>query len=225
MRVSSVDITCGRGADAGQRVPAVLVVDTGPMTSVSTASHVARVLLQVSALSFVLSEVSTRLRSARHSGGVLADRGSIVAVGLCIGAGVVVAVGAATVTATAIPGGWLPFTVGIVLMWLGIVLRQWAVLTLGRYFTVEVRIAADQHVVARGPYRWVRHPSYTGLLLTLVGLGAALGNWLSVLALAVLPAVGLVIRIRVEEAALLSALGDPYREYAEHHRRLVPGLW
>lgn len=196
------------------------------MTSVSTASHLARVLLQTSALAFVLSEVSTRVRSARHSGGALADRGTIVAVGVCIGAGVLVAVWCATtVTTTAISGGWLPFTVGIALMWLGIVLRQWAVLTLGRYFTIVVRVAADQDVVVRGPYRWVRHPSYTGLLLTLVGLGLALDNWLSVLALAVLPTVGLVIRIRVEEAALLSALGESYREYAERHRRLVPGLW
>ena len=88
-----------------------------------------------------------------------------------------------------------------------------------------VTVPSDQHVVDRGPYRWVRHPSYSGLLLTLVGLGAALGNWLSLIALAVLPTAGLVVRIRVEEAALLAALGAPYREYARHRRRLVPGLW
>lgn len=196
------------------------------MATPHTTSQVARVLLQVTVLVFVLSEISNRYRSARHSGGVRADRGSIVAVGLCIGAGALVAGWcASTVTTTAIAGGWKPFAVGIVLMWAGIALRQWAVLTLGRYFTVVVRVASDQHVVVRGPYRWVRHPSYTGLLLSLVGLGAALGNWLSVLALATLPTIGLVIRIRVEEAALLSALGDSYREYAEHRRRLVPGLW
>jgi protein-S-isoprenylcysteine O-methyltransferase Ste14 len=110
-------------------------------------------------------------------------------------------------------------------MWLGVGLRQWAVWTLGRFFTVEVRVAPDQTVVDDGPYRWVRHPSYTGLLLSLVGLGLALGNWLSVLALAIVPSVGLVIRIRVEERELLVALGDPYREYAARHRRLVPGVW
>ncbi len=202
------------------------VVDTGRMATPHTTSQVARVLLQVTVLVFVLSEISNRYRSARHSGGVRVDRGSIVAVGLCIGAGLLVANWCANaVTTTAIAGGWKPSAVGIVLMWAGIALRQWAVLTLGRYFTVVVRVASDQQVVVRGPYRWVRHPSYTGLLLTLVGLGAALGNWLSILALATLPTIGLVIRIRVEEAVLLSALGDPYREYAEHRRRLVPGLW
>jgi protein-S-isoprenylcysteine O-methyltransferase Ste14 len=88
-----------------------------------------------------------------------------------------------------------------------------------------LRVVDEQTVVDRGPYRWVRHPSYTGLLLTLVGLGLALGNWLSVLTLVVLPVAGLVVRIRVEERALLGALGEPYREYAGRHRRLVPGIW
>jgi protein-S-isoprenylcysteine O-methyltransferase Ste14 len=154
------------------------------------------------------------------------DRGSIVAVVVGIGTGVLIAVWCATnVSRMAIPGDWASFIVGIVAMWLGIALREWAVLTLGRFFTVVVRVTAEQTVVDRGPYRWVRHPSYVGLLLTLIGLGLALGNWLSLLALAILPTVGLVIRIRVEEQALLSALGDQYREYAERRPRLVPGLW
>lgn len=199
----------------------------GRMTSnLPAIGHGVGVLLQTTALAFAVSEVSIRIRSGRHADGYRLDRGSIVAVVLGIGAGVLVAAWCAvTVSSTAIKGGWLPVVAGVVLMWLGIALRQWAVLTLGSFFTVVVQVTSDQHVVDRGPYRWVRHPSYTGLLLTLVGLGAALGNWLSLVALAVLPTAGLVIRIRVEEAALLSALGEPYRRYAEHRRRLVPGLW
>jgi protein-S-isoprenylcysteine O-methyltransferase Ste14 len=196
------------------------------MTSLPMIGHGARALLQTTALAFAVSEASIRVRSARHAGGSRVDRGSIVAVVLGIGAGVLVAAWCAVrVPSTAIPGGGTPAVAGLVLMWLGIALRQWAVLTLGRFFTVVVQVTSDQHVVDRGPYRWARHPSYTGLLLTLVGLGAALGNWLSLIALAVLPTAGLVVRIRVEEAALLAALGEPYREYATHRRRLVPGLW
>ncbi len=91
----------------------------------------------------------------------------------------------------------------------GIALRQWAVWVLGRFFTVVVRVTAGQTVIDRGPYRWVRHPSYTGLLLTLSGAGVAFGNWLSILALIIWSALGLAIRIRVEERALLAALGEP----------------
>jgi protein-S-isoprenylcysteine O-methyltransferase Ste14 len=196
------------------------------MTSLPVIGHGARLLLQATAVAFTVSEVSIRIRSGRHTDGARLDRGSLVAVVLGIGAGVLTAAWCAvTLPSAAIPGRWLPLVAGVVLMWLGIALRQWAVLTLGNFFTVVVQVTSDQHVVDRGPYRWVRHPSYTGLLLTLVGLGAALGNWLALLALAVFPTAGLVIRIRVEETALLCALGEPYRSFAEHRRRLVPGLW
>ncbi len=196
------------------------------MEPLVSTHHAARVLLEVSAIAFATSEVYIRLRSALNRDGERADRGSLGAVVAGIAAGLLVAVWcSADLTGATIPGGWLPFLVGLALMWLGIALRQWAVWTLGRFFTVVVRITDEQTVIDRGPYRWVRHPSYTGLLLTLVGLGAALGNWLSVLALAVLPTIGLMVRIRVEERALLESLGEPYRAYAEHRRRLIPGLW
>jgi protein-S-isoprenylcysteine O-methyltransferase Ste14 len=120
---------------------------------------------------------------------------------------------------------WPLFVVGLVLMALGIFIRQWAVFTLGRFFTADVRVHPGQTVVERGPYRWVRHPSYSGLLIFFVGLGVALSNWLSLLVLAVVPAAGLLIRIRSEERALLAALGDDYRRYAATHRRLFPGIW
>jgi protein-S-isoprenylcysteine O-methyltransferase Ste14 len=180
----------------------------------------------VTAVAFLASELSIRIRSAARRAGTRADRGSVLAVVAGIAGGVLLAIWCAVaVPGASMPGGWWLFGFGIALMWLGIVLREWAVWTLGRFFTVVVRVSDDQTVVDRGPYRWVRHPSYTGLLLTLVGLGFALGNWLSMIALAALPTVGLVIRIRVEERALLSVLGEPYREYAALHRRLIPGIW
>jgi protein-S-isoprenylcysteine O-methyltransferase Ste14 len=192
----------------------------------ATSDLAARILLDASAVGFALAEVSIRLRSSMSRGGSNVDRGSIVAVGLAVAGGALLAAWAATsVPAATIPGGRVPVVVGVLMMWLGVGLRQWAVWTLGPFFTVVVRVTAGQSVVERGPYRWVRHPSYTGLLVTLVGLGVALGNWLSLLALAILPTIGLVVRIRVEEQALLTALGEPYREYAGRHRRLVPGVW
>jgi protein-S-isoprenylcysteine O-methyltransferase Ste14 len=99
------------------------------------------------------------------------------------------------------------------------------VLVLGRFFTTDVRVHAGQAVVDTGPYRWVRHPSYTGLLITLAGIGLALGNWGALAALVVLPAIGLVVRIRVEERALREALGEPYRRFADSRARLLPGVW
>jgi protein-S-isoprenylcysteine O-methyltransferase Ste14 len=113
----------------------------------------------------------------------------------------------------------------MVLMCAGIAIRQWAVALLGDLFTVDVRVHAGQTVVERGPYRWVRHPSYTGLILTFVGIGLALGNWAALIVLAVLPIAGLVVRIRFEERALLDGLGEPYRRFAASRPHLFPGLW
>lgn len=111
---------------------------------------------------------------------------------------------------------------GIAVTLLGIALRQWAIFTLGRFFTRTVQVSGDQPVVDRGPYRLLRHPSYSGALLGALGVGFALGN-LPCLLLVVLPmAVGLGVRIRVEERALLSAIGEPYRAYMKRSWRLVP---
>jgi protein-S-isoprenylcysteine O-methyltransferase Ste14 len=185
----------------------------------------ARALLVASFAALLVSEISIRLRGLGKRRGVLEDRGSIIAVVVGIGAGGLVAGWcSARVPAVAIPGSRFTLALAVALMWSGIVLRQWAVWALGRFFTVVVRVADAQRVVDRGPFRWVRHPSYTGLLLTFLGIGLAVGNWLSLASLVIFPLMGLIVRIRVEERALLASLKG-YREYASDRRRLIPGLW
>jgi protein-S-isoprenylcysteine O-methyltransferase Ste14 len=122
-------------------------------------------------------------------------------------------------------GGWLPVVLGVSIIAAGAALRIWAVVTLGRFFKITVTIQPDHHVVDIGPYRHLRHPSYTGLLLIFAGVGIAFGNWLSVLALVAFPLAGILIRIRVEEAALTAALGESYAAYAARTDRLIPGVW
>lgn len=114
---------------------------------------------------------------------------------------------------------------GLVVVWLGLALRVWAVVTLGRSFSTFVQVEAGQTVVTRGPYHWVRHPSYTGLLLIALGFGIGAGNWLSLVICAVGPLIGLLPRIAVEESELAGALGEQYRSYQRRTRRLVPGVW
>jgi protein-S-isoprenylcysteine O-methyltransferase Ste14 len=111
---------------------------------------------------------------------------------------------------------------GIVLMWVGIVFRYYAMRVLGRYFTFDVAVHGGQTVVEAGPYRYIRHPSYTGAMITLIGFGLALGNWVGLLALIACGAIGYAYRIQVEESALVAALGEPYRDYMSRTQRLVP---
>jgi protein-S-isoprenylcysteine O-methyltransferase Ste14 len=114
---------------------------------------------------------------------------------------------------------------GLVVIWTGLAVRVWAVLALGGSFSTFVQVDEGQQVVTTGPYRWIRHPSYTGLLLICLGFGIAVGNWLSILACAVIPVLGLLPRIAVEEAELVRVLGEQYRRYQKTTHRLIPGLW
>ena len=131
---------------------------------------------------------------------------------------------------------WLPFGsagparpalfwVGIIAIWAGIMFRLWAVRTLGSFFQPVVTIQTEHRVVTAGPYRWVRHPSYTGGLVTMAGIGAATGNLISLAVLIVLPILGYLPRIAVEEQALAGSLGTEYTDYQKNSARLVPGVW
>jgi protein-S-isoprenylcysteine O-methyltransferase Ste14 len=115
--------------------------------------------------------------------------------------------------------------IGLILMWSGIGLRFWSFQTLGQYFTFTVQTSEDQPVVSAGPYRVIRHPGYSGILLSIVGLGLIFGNWASVIILTVAFATGLIYRIKVEEVALSRDLGGRYQAYAKKRKRLIPFIW
>ncbi len=175
---------------------------------------------------FAVGEYAMRFRSFVNRSGTRDERWSLQVVMLTAVGGILAAFGLASWKPTEITAGrWPLFVAGLVLMSGGIVVRQWAIIVLGRYFTADVRVHADQTVVERGPYRWVRHPSYSALVVFFAGVGLALSNWASLAMVVVLPTVGLVVRIRAEERALLAALGDPYERFASSRRRLVPGVW
>ena len=124
------------------------------------------------------------------------------------------------------PGGQVwPLVVGLVLILAGIGLRAWSIATLGRFFQYQIRVQSGHHVVTGGPYRYVRHPSYTGIALILIGIALACDDVWSLLAVAVLGGVGLGVRIRAEERQLEQALGTEYGQFAASRKRLVPGVW
>lgn len=115
--------------------------------------------------------------------------------------------------------------IGIALMMAGILLRIHAVVYLGRFFTVNVAIAHDHTLIDTGPYRWIRHPSYTGILLVYLGIGLCLANGVA-LAVILLPSIALMLwRIRIEEHALQAGLGAPYTDYMQRTSRLIPWIY
>ncbi|MDB6094939.1 MAG: putative Isoprenylcysteine carboxyl methyltransferase [Verrucomicrobia bacterium] len=176
-------------------------------------------------LVYFVSEIVLRF-SRRSSGNAQkSDGGSLLLLWLTIGAGVGLGI---TLTHLAPSGRFFPSqyfrTLAVLVFAAALGLRWWSILSLGKFFTVDVAIAHDHQLVIRGPYRWMRHPSYTGMMVAFLALGLTLENWISLLALLVPIALALAYRIKIEERALLSAFGDEYRRYASTTKRLIPGV-
>lgn len=156
-----------------------------------------------------------------------ADRGSMVFLSVACGVGMIgcfVVSALSGGTRWAVPG-WVPLTVGLVIAWAGMLFRGWAVRSLGDAFTFTVQVRSDQRVVRSGPYRVLRHPSYTGGLVTLAGIGIALDTLPGLILLLVCVLAGYRRRINVEEQELRRHLGEEYDSFSRDTYRLVPYLW
>jgi protein-S-isoprenylcysteine O-methyltransferase Ste14 len=172
----------------------------------------------------VIGMIKQRAAVAR-SEALAQDRGSM---GILIGLqwiGLALNFALAWVIWTAIPWQRVAlFVCGVSLILLGVALRWYAIRTLGTYFTRDVAVSASQQVVRRGPYRWIRHPAYSGTFLTMTGVGLAMTNWASLAVLLVCVLIGHVYRVRIEEQALMRSIGQPYVDYMRHTRRFIPGI-
>jgi protein-S-isoprenylcysteine O-methyltransferase Ste14 len=155
------------------------------------------------------------------------DRGSL---GVVLFA-VTFAIAAAFVLAFAVPQATINthrvvwFFLGVSAIALGSLLRRHCFRVLGAFFTGAVTVQAGHQVIDRGAYRWVRHPSYSAALLLLSGIGMALGNWLSLVVLFFTALAAYTHRSRIEEKALLTSLGDPYRRFMSSRKRFIPFIY
>src|SRR5262249_23986927 len=106
----------------------------------------------------------------------------------------------------------------------GLALRTWAVFVLGAWFTWNVTVQAGQQVVTRGPYRLIRHPSYTGALATFVASCVLLRSWVVAVLAAFALTLAFLRRIRYEEALLRSTLTG-YADYVSRTGSMVPRIY
>jgi protein-S-isoprenylcysteine O-methyltransferase Ste14 len=181
-------------------------------------------LLSLTLAAWVLLELGLRvLETSQGRGRTGRDRFSRILIAVTLGVSVGLAVSAAPSWSLGIADPRR--AAGLIVMWLGLAVRIWAIAALGDAFRTTVEVEPGQPVVATGPYARIRHPSYAGLWLILIGLGLALGDWRSLAICALLPLPALLWRISVEEAELTRVLGDPYRRYQRQTRRLIPGVW
>ena len=176
---------------------------------------------------WVASEVTILLvtRTRRNTGNVR-DRGSLLLLWLAIA----VSITAAEWLRYNVSAGQLPHAswmriASVIFLATGLLIRWTAVLTLGRSFSANVAIHASQTVHQAGLFRFVRHPSYLGLLLIFLAIGMHTRNWMGLAITLVPTAAALLYRIHVEEAALRQAFGQEYIDYSRATKRLIPGIY
>ncbi len=119
----------------------------------------------------------------------------------------------------------ISYPIGVVLFFSGLLLRWFSIIYLGRFFTVNVAIAKDHRLIDTGPYRLIRHPSYTGALMAFLGFGLCLSNIASLLIILLPVTAAFLHRISIEETALGNALGETYRNYCQRSKRLIPFIY
>ena len=168
----------------------------------------------------------------RRGGGKVADRGTMLMLWIAIFGSITVATAMGEAHGARLPFGWArPEAVywirvaAVGFLMLGLVIRFSAIVALGKAFSANVAIRETQTVRTTGLYRWMRHPSYTGLFLCLFAVALHTRNWIAFLVALVLPTVALLYRIRVEEAALRTHFGQEYIEYSGKTKRLLPGIY
>jgi protein-S-isoprenylcysteine O-methyltransferase len=162
----------------------------------------------------------------RREGAPSQDGGSLFAIYLIMGGGY--AASFYLFTSHRVPGPWLgaaAVLTGVAISLSGMALRIWAVRTLGQYFTYVVKVTPDQKVVDTGPYRLIRHPAYTGGLMTGIGIGLSMGYAATAAIIGLTSFLAYLIRLNVEERALAAGIGEPYRAYMARTKRLIPYLW
>jgi len=114
---------------------------------------------------------------------------------------------------------------GTGLLVVGSLLRRYCFRILGKYFTAAVTVRADQPVIDKGPYHWIRHPGYAAGFIMFLGIGLALGNWLSLIIFFLEICYVYGRRVKAEEKALLDTIGEPYRAYMARTKRFIPFIF
>jgi protein-S-isoprenylcysteine O-methyltransferase Ste14 len=115
------------------------------------------------------------------------------------------------------------FVAGLVLFGLSHLLRLRAIRTLDQFWSLHIEIRASQELMQEGVYGWVRHPAYAAFILEHIAIPLAASDWYSLGAALLLYTPMLLLRMRMEEAALINKFGDKYRDYQRRVGALVPG--
>jgi protein-S-isoprenylcysteine O-methyltransferase len=185
-----------------------------------------RILWFALGLTWLMAEINLARRSRNNAAAVAREIKTETNIWRVFGAGIAVAFVFKKLQ-------WLPFPIAyiprqalaFVLVCAGLALRYTAIKTLGGLFTTQVQIQNNHRLISTGPYRLIRHPAYSGILLAFTGIGIAFGDLLALLALTLPSLLAINSRVRLEEQWLGTIFDNSYRDYCQKTRKLIPWLY
>lgn len=205
-------------------IVAILLLNFAPLAArPELILHYKSLLLAFAAACLWLSQPAFSTTEAKRD--QQSDRFSIIVILLMSSLSVVSSVSEWAYANKAIQSSLTATVAGLALLAGGIGIRVWAIQTLGKHFTATVTLTNDHQLVRSGPYRWVRHPSYLGAFMALVGCPLFLNAYWAVLVAFIAMSIAYYLRIGVEEKLLSAYFGEQYREYQKNTRRIIPFIW
>lgn len=205
-------------------IAAILLLNIAPLAGKpELILHYKSIILIIAAACLWLSQPAFSTQEAKRDKN--SDRLSIIVILLMSSLSVVASVVEWAYSNNAVESS-IPMTIiGALLLVLGIAVRVWAIRTLGKHFTATVTLTDDHQLVRTGPYRFVRHPSYLGAFMAIMGCPIFLNAWWATgIAIAAMT-IAYYLRIGVEEKMLSSYFGDKYLEYSKQTKRIIPFIW
>lgn len=203
---------------------AILLLNFAPLAArPELILHYKSLLLAFAAACLWLSQPAFSTMEAKRD--QQSDRSSIIVILIMSSLSVVAAVSEWAYAKNAIQSSLAATVAGLFLLAGGIGIRVWAIQTLGKHFTATVTLTNDHQLVRSGPYRWVRHPSYLGAFMALVGCPLFLNAYWAVLVAFIAMSIAYYLRIGVEEKLLSAYFGEQYRLYQQNTKRIIPFIW
>jgi len=185
-----------------------------------------RILWFALGLIWLIAEIKLARRSRKNTAAVAREVRTETSIWLVFGAGISIAFVFKHLQWLPFPIAYLPRqALAVVLVCAGLALRYAAIKTLGGLFTTQVQIHNNHRLISVGPYRLIRHPAYSGILLAFTGVGIAFGDLLALLALTLPSFLAINTRITLEEQWLSSTFHNSYLDYCQNTRKLIPWLY
>ena len=183
------------------------------------------IFVVVYVLWFVTEVALNKLLRSKNTDKQHADKGSLSLIWMVIVATLFIAVFISNLIYLPISLNRVFPYIGLAIIVAGILLRLIAVVSLGRFFTVDVTIRQNHKLKKNGMYRYLRHPSYFASLLSFIGMGISLNNWISLVLIVLSISTVFMVRINIEEKVLIEQFGPEYLAYKKATWRLFPFIY